>query len=123
VLLQDYFFFFLIIRLLEQKVFTVGVLLTRIFLQRFCLLKKDTKKTKKNMLPTTEMTTTTSTTMTSRRKVEVADALAGVIGTLVSLWAFYSIELIKTNLQAGGGMGFQKSKTTNQTTTSSRKQK
>jgi hypothetical protein len=43
--------------------------------------------------------------MTSRRKVAVADALAGVIGTLVSLWAFYPIELIKTNLQAGGGMG------------------
>jgi hypothetical protein len=43
--------------------------------------------------------------MTSSKKVAVADALAGVIGTLVSLWAFYPIELIKTNLQAGGGIG------------------
>ena len=31
----------------------------------------------------------------------LADALSGVIGTLVSLWCFYPIERIKTNLQAG----------------------
>ena len=31
----------------------------------------------------------------------LADAFSGVIGTLVSLWCFYPIERIKTNLQAG----------------------
>ena len=31
----------------------------------------------------------------------LADAFAGVIGTLVSLWCFYPIERIKTNIQAG----------------------
>lgn len=30
----------------------------------------------------------------------VADALAGATGTLLSLWAFYPLEVIKTNLQA-----------------------
>lgn len=31
----------------------------------------------------------------------LADAISGVVGTLVSLWCFYPIERIKTNLQAG----------------------
>jgi hypothetical protein len=31
----------------------------------------------------------------------LADACSGVVGTLVSLWCFYPIERIKTNLQAG----------------------
>ncbi len=31
----------------------------------------------------------------------LADAFSGVVGTLVSLWCFYPIERIKTNLQAG----------------------
>lgn len=36
----------------------------------------------------------------TRRKALV-DALAGVVGALVSLWTFYPIEVFKTNLQAG----------------------
>jgi hypothetical protein len=36
----------------------------------------------------------------SRRKA-LADAVAGVIGSVVSLWTFYPIEVLKTNLQAG----------------------
>jgi Mitochondrial carrier protein len=35
-----------------------------------------------------------------RRRTALADALAGVVGTLISLWAFYPLEVIKTNLQA-----------------------
>ena len=34
-------------------------------------------------------------------KEALADAFSGVVGTLVSLWCFYPIERIKTNLQAG----------------------
>ncbi len=36
-----------------------------------------------------------------RRQRALADALAGVAGSLVSLWAFFPIEVWKTNLQAG----------------------
>jgi hypothetical protein len=38
---------------------------------------------------------------TRRRKRALADAVAGVAGSLVSLWTFYPIEVWKTNLQAG----------------------
>ena len=37
----------------------------------------------------------------SRRNAALADALAGVLGSLVSLWTFYPVDLIKVNLQAG----------------------
>jgi len=36
----------------------------------------------------------------------LADAFAGVIGTLVSLWCFYPIERIKTNIQAGKSLSY-----------------
>jgi hypothetical protein len=35
------------------------------------------------------------------RRRALADAVAGVVGALVSLWTFYPIEVFKTNLQAG----------------------
>jgi hypothetical protein len=37
-----------------------------------------------------------------RRRKALADALAGVAATVVSLWAFYPMDVIKTKLQAGG---------------------
>lgn len=46
---------------------------------------------------------------TRRRKRALADATAGVVGSLVSLWTFYPIEVWKTNLQAGSSGGRQKS--------------
>lgn len=36
-----------------------------------------------------------------RRRKALADALAGVVATLVSLWTFYPIDVLKTKLQAG----------------------
>ena len=36
-----------------------------------------------------------------RRRRAVADAAAGVVGALVSLWVFFPIEVWKTTLQAG----------------------
>ena len=36
-----------------------------------------------------------------RRRQALADALAGVVATLVSLWTFYPIDVFKTKLQAG----------------------
>lgn len=36
-----------------------------------------------------------------RRRRALADALAGVVATLVSLWTFYPIDVLKTKLQAG----------------------
>jgi len=36
-----------------------------------------------------------------RRRTALADALAGVIATLISLWTFYPIDVLKTKLQAG----------------------
>lgn len=36
-----------------------------------------------------------------RRRKALADAVSGVVGSLVSLWAFYPIEVLKTNSQAG----------------------
>lgn len=38
----------------------------------------------------------------------LADAVSGVVGTLVSLWCFYPIERIKTNLQAGKALSAPK---------------
>lgn len=38
---------------------------------------------------------------TRRRRRALADAVAGVAASLVSLWTFYPIEVWKTNLQAG----------------------
>jgi hypothetical protein len=35
-----------------------------------------------------------------QRQTALADALAGVTGTVISLWAFYPLEVVKTNLQA-----------------------
>jgi Mitochondrial carrier protein len=35
-----------------------------------------------------------------RQKAALAEALAGVVGSLVALWAFYPMDVIKTNLQA-----------------------
>eukprot|EP00980_Cylindrotheca_fusiformis_P025310 scaffold13478_cov132-Cylindrotheca_fusiformis.AAC.3 len=35
------------------------------------------------------------------RRKAVADALSGVAGSLVSLWTFYPIEVVKSNLQVG----------------------
>jgi adenine nucleotide transporter 17 len=35
------------------------------------------------------------------RQKAVADALAGVVGSLVSLWVAYPIDVLKTNIQAG----------------------
>lgn len=46
---------------------------------------------------------------TRRRKRALADAVAGVAGSLVSLWTFYPIEVWKTNLQAGSSTGYEKS--------------
>jgi hypothetical protein len=48
-------------------------------------------------LPTLTMTIDSSL---GRRRA-LADAVAGVLGALVSLWTFYPIEVFKTNLQAG----------------------
>ena len=36
-----------------------------------------------------------------RRRKALADALAGVVATIVSLWAFYPMDVLKTNIQAG----------------------
>ena len=36
-----------------------------------------------------------------RRRKALADALAGVVATLVSLWTFYPMDVLKTKLQAG----------------------
>mmetsp|Transcript_28946 Transcript_28946/g.52382 ORF Transcript_28946/g.52382 Transcript_28946/m.52382 type:complete len:314 (+) Transcript_28946:7-948(+) len=41
-----------------------------------------------------------TTKQNSRRQRALADALAGVIASLVSLWSFYPIETLKTNIQA-----------------------
>ncbi|KAG7358358.1 mitochondrial carrier protein [Nitzschia inconspicua] len=51
---------------------------------------------------TTTTSTKTSITETNRRRQRkaLADAVAGVAATLISLWAFYPLEVIKTNLQA-----------------------
>uniref|UniRef100_A0A7S4ENG2 Uncharacterized protein n=1 Tax=Pseudo-nitzschia australis TaxID=44445 RepID=A0A7S4ENG2_9STRA len=38
---------------------------------------------------------------TSNKAEALADAVSGVVGTLVSLWCFYPIERLKTNAQAG----------------------
>ena len=38
---------------------------------------------------------------TSRRRKALADALAGVLGSLVALWTFYPIDVVKINRQAG----------------------
>lgn len=42
-----------------------------------------------------------STVAISRRREATADALAGVVASLVSLWTFYPVDVLKTNLQAG----------------------
>jgi hypothetical protein len=42
-----------------------------------------------------------STTRQQVRQKAVADALAGVVGSLVSLWVAYPIDVWKTNVQAG----------------------
>jgi adenine nucleotide transporter 17 len=42
-----------------------------------------------------------STTRQQARQKAVADALAGVVGSLVSLWVAYPIDVWKTNVQAG----------------------
>ncbi|CAB9496080.1 Peroxisomal adenine nucleotide carrier 1 [Seminavis robusta] len=42
-----------------------------------------------------------STELQRRRRKALADALAGVVATLVSLWTFYPIDVLKTKLQAG----------------------
>ncbi|KAG7341445.1 mitochondrial carrier protein [Nitzschia inconspicua] len=49
---------------------------------------------------TTTISTKTSMTETRRQRTALADAVAGVAATLISLWAFYPLEVIKTNLQA-----------------------
>ncbi len=41
-----------------------------------------------------------ATNQNSRRQRALADALAGVIASLVSLWSLYPIETLKTNIQA-----------------------
>jgi len=52
---------------------------------------------------------TSSTDAVQRRKRALADAVAGVAASLVSLWAFYPIEVWKTNLQAGSSSFGKKS--------------
>lgn len=51
----------------------------------------------------------------------LADAVSGVVGTLVSLWCFYPIERIKTNLQAGKSLssasGWSSTKSTSENDT------
>lgn len=42
-----------------------------------------------------------STARKEVRQKAVADALAGVVGSLVSLWVAYPIDVLKTNVQAG----------------------
>lgn len=42
------------------------------------------------------------------RRKALADAVSGVAGSLVSLWTFYPIEVIKSNLQAGSSQQSKK---------------
>ena len=48
----------------------------------------------------TTFKTMTNNNSSLRRQRAMADAIAGVAGSLVSLWAFYPIEVWKTNVQA-----------------------
>ena len=41
-----------------------------------------------------------ATTTAVRQKTALADAISGVMGALVALWAFYPMDVIKTNMQA-----------------------
>lgn len=47
------------------------------------------------------------------RRKALADAISGVAGSLVSLWTFYPIEVLKTNLQAGSSAAIISSKNNN----------